>query len=207
MERPNHQSTDVRPTELRQNQGKRKIQADFIVQWAWAVEHKAGTRCVQKSQVSGEHVQGDGESRARQPSRPHFIQRLLHTDRCRPTTETTLYAIFSRVSVSHSAHQIPERIQLDVHVQVTVMRTRFPSASSQANMIRFISICRRDSTVVAPYEKWEYYDPRIKQMEQDRNYALNKTKKVAWFVSNCGARNGRLQFAHDLQKHIQVRRE
>lgn len=66
-------------------------------------------------------------------------------------------------------------------------------------------IFRRDSTIVAPYEKWEYYDPRIKQMEQDRNYALNKTKKVAWFVSNCGARNGRLQFAHDLQQFIQVR--
>lgn len=58
--------------------------------------------------------------------------------------------------------------------------------------------------MVAPYEKWEYYDPRVKQMEQDRNYALNKTKKVAWFVSNCGARNGRLQYAHELQKYIQV---
>uniref|UniRef100_A0A336LTI5 Fucosyltransferase n=1 Tax=Culicoides sonorensis TaxID=179676 RepID=A0A336LTI5_CULSO len=63
---------------------------------------------------------------------------------------------------------------------------------------------RRDSDIVAPYEKWEYYDPRIKQIEQDRNYALNKTKKVAWFVSNCGARNGRLQFAHELQKYIDV---
>lgn len=41
-------------------------------------------------------------------------------------------------------------------------------------------------------------------MEQDRNYALNKTKKVAWFVSNCGARNGRLNYAHELQKYIQV---
>lgn len=57
---------------------------------------------------------------------------------------------------------------------------------------------------MAPYEKWEYYDPRVKQMEQDRNYALNKTRKVAWFVSNCGARNGRLPYAHELQKHIQV---
>lgn len=64
---------------------------------------------------------------------------------------------------------------------------------------------RRDSTIVAPYERWEYYDPRVIQIQQDRNYALNKTKKVAWFVSNCGARNGRLQFAHELQKHIQVR--
>lgn len=41
-------------------------------------------------------------------------------------------------------------------------------------------------------------------MEQDRNYAQNKTKKVAWFVSNCGARNGRLNYAHELQKYIQV---
>jgi len=41
-------------------------------------------------------------------------------------------------------------------------------------------------------------------MEQERNYALNKTRKVAWFVSNCGARNGRLQYAHELQKHIEV---
>lgn len=57
---------------------------------------------------------------------------------------------------------------------------------------------------MAPYEKWEYYDPRVKQIEQDRNYALNKTQKVAWFVSNCGARNGRLQYAHELQKYIQV---
>lgn len=64
--------------------------------------------------------------------------------------------------------------------------------------------CRKDSDIVAPYEKWEYYNPNVKQMEQERNYALNKTKKVAWFVSNCGARNGRLQFAHELAKHIQV---
>ncbi|XP_058058186.1 glycoprotein 3-alpha-L-fucosyltransferase A [Anopheles bellator] len=63
---------------------------------------------------------------------------------------------------------------------------------------------RKDSDIVAPYEKWEYFDPRIRQIEQDRNYALNKTRKVAWFVSNCGARNGRLQYAHELQKHIAV---
>lgn len=58
---------------------------------------------------------------------------------------------------------------------------------------------------MAPYEKYEYYQPHIKQMDQERNYALNKTKKVAWFVSNCGARNGRLQYAHELGKHIQVK--
>ena len=28
--------------------------------------------------------------------------------------------------------------------------------------------------------------------------------QVAWFVSNCGARNGRLEYARELAKHIQV---
>ena len=27
---------------------------------------------------------------------------------------------------------------------------------------------------------------------------------MAWFVSNCGARNGRLQYAKELQKYIEV---
>ena len=36
------------------------------------------------------------------------------------------------------------------------------------------------------------------------NVAANKTKAVAWFVSNCGARNGRLAYAKELQKYIQV---
>ena len=34
--------------------------------------------------------------------------------------------------------------------------------------------------------------------------AANKTKAVAWFVSNCGARNGRLNYAKELSKFIQV---
>lgn len=65
---------------------------------------------------------------------------------------------------------------------------------------------RRDSDLVAPYERWAYYDPRVKQrpLSEMPNYAANKTRKVAWFVSNCAARNGRLQFAMELSKHIQV---
>lgn len=83
---------------------------------------------------------------------------------------------------------------------------------------------------VTPYEKYQYYNPKIKQIEQDRNYAQNKTKKVrfmypkstrcvwlffsifhfpqylkvAWFVSNCSARNNRLAYAKELSKYIQV---
>lgn len=39
---------------------------------------------------------------------------------------------------------------------------------------------------------------------QSKDYAANKTKKVAWFVSNCGARNGRLAYARELAKYIPV---
>jgi len=63
---------------------------------------------------------------------------------------------------------------------------------------------RSDSTIVAPYERWQYYNENIKGKTQERDYAANKTKAVAWFVSNCGARNGRLNYAKELQKYIQV---
>ena len=47
---------------------------------------------------------------------------------------------------------------------------------------------RSDSTIVAPYERWEYYTPGVHSLPLQRNFAANKTKQVAWFVSNCGAR-------------------
>lgn len=38
---------------------------------------------------------------------------------------------------------------------------------------------RGDSDIVAPYERWAYYDERVKQNHKlDLNYAANKTKKV-----------------------------
>jgi len=63
---------------------------------------------------------------------------------------------------------------------------------------------RTDSTIVAPYERWQYYNPNVRTKLQQRNYAANKTKQVAWFVSNCGARNGRLNYAKQLAKFINV---
>ena len=63
---------------------------------------------------------------------------------------------------------------------------------------------RHDSDIVAPYEKWVYYDDHVRFRKQRVNYAANKTKKVAWFVSNCGAVNKRLQYATELSKHIDV---
>jgi hypothetical protein len=59
---------------------------------------------------------------------------------------------------------------------------------------------RSDSTVVAPYERWQYFNENVRTKAQDSDYAANKTKAVAWFVSNCGARNGRLQYAKGIIK-------
>ncbi|KAF5288959.1 hypothetical protein FQA39_LY03838 [Lamprigera yunnana] len=44
----------------------------------------------------------------------------------------------------------------------------------------------------------------VTQKTQSRDYAANKTKKVAWFVSNCGANNERLAYAHELGNYISV---
>ena len=58
----------------------------------------------------------------------------------------------------------------------------------QAAIFNWTATYRSDSTVVAPYERWQYYNTNVKTIEQEKNYAKNKTKQVAWFVSNCGAR-------------------
>jgi len=72
------------------------------------------------------------------------------------------------------------------------------------NVFNWTATYRTDSTIVAPYERWQYYNENIKSRQLDRNYAANKTKQVAWFVSNCGARNGRLPLARELGKFINV---
>ncbi|QQP39443.1 Uncharacterized protein FKW44_020328, partial [Caligus rogercresseyi] len=75
----------------------------------------------------------------------------------------------------------------------------------QKDVFNWTSTYRSDSTIVAPYERWQYYDESVKSNGAPlRDYAANKTKGVAWFVSNCGARNGRLKYAKELQKYIQV---
>lgn len=74
----------------------------------------------------------------------------------------------------------------------------------QNDVFNWTSTYRSDSTIVAPYGKWEYYNENVKQLPLQKNFAANKTKAVAWFVSNCGARNNRLKYAKELGKHIQV---
>ena len=72
------------------------------------------------------------------------------------------------------------------------------------NIINWTATYRLDSTLVAPYEKFVPYDPQVRFINQSKNYAERKTKKVAWFVSNCGARSNRMQYAKELGKYITV---
>ena len=57
----------------------------------------------------------------------------------------------------------------------------------QANIFNWTGTYRTDSTVVALYERWQYYNENVKTIKQGKNFAANKTKQVALFVSNCGA--------------------
>ena len=42
---------------------------------------------------------------------------------------------------------------------------------------------RRDSDIPIPYNRWVYYDERVKQKAKlDHNYAANRTKKVSYTV-------------------------
>ena len=94
------------------------------------------------------------------------------------------------------------------HTSILHDKTMFNwTATYRWNTVSFVIIhveyyCRQDSTIVTPYESWQYYDPTVVSRPQNINYAAKKTKKVAWFVSNCGARNGRLQYAQELSKYI-----
>uniref|UniRef100_T1IXX4 Fucosyltransferase n=1 Tax=Strigamia maritima TaxID=126957 RepID=T1IXX4_STRMM len=70
--------------------------------------------------------------------------------------------------------------------------------------INWTATYRHDSDIVVPYNKFVSYDPNVKILPLKRNYASRKTRKVAWFVSNCKAISGRLDYARELAKHIQV---
>ncbi|XP_023336037.1 glycoprotein 3-alpha-L-fucosyltransferase A [Eurytemora carolleeae] len=103
---------------------------------------------------------------------------------------------FSTPSMLRSSNQIWMLYLLECPLHTQIFR--------EQDIFNWTATYRSDSTVVAPYERWQYYNSNVKSIEQKRNYAANKTKQVAWFVSNCGARNERLQYARELSKYINV---
>ena len=73
------------------------------------------------------------------------------------------------------------------------------------NEINFTATYRRDSTIVTPYERFTFHRGINKiRDEPAKDYLAGKTKMAAWFVSNCNARNGRMEYARELQKYLDV---
>ena len=72
------------------------------------------------------------------------------------------------------------------------------------NMFNWTATYRSDSTIVAPYGRWQYYDNNVRQLPLKQNYLENKTKSVAWVVSNCDTENQRMEYAKELAKYIHV---
>ncbi|XP_012563479.3 glycoprotein 3-alpha-L-fucosyltransferase A [Hydra vulgaris] len=73
------------------------------------------------------------------------------------------------------------------------------------NLVNWTATYRQDSVINTPYERFTPYlniskFPKIPL----RNYALNKSKTVAWFVSNCATQNERSTLAKELNKYIKV---
>ena len=80
-----------------------------------------------------------------------------------------------------------------------------PPVRAASDFVNWTATYRRDSVINTPYERFTPYDHNvIATPSVDVNYALNKTKKVAWFVSNCVTRNGRLDYVKELQIYIDV---
>lgn len=78
-----------------------------------------------------------------------------------------------------------------------------------ADLINWTATYRWDSTVVTPYAKFVPFRRRRQRGRGEskpggRNYAANKTRMVAWFVSNCNAKNSRWEFAQELGKYVPV---
>jgi len=62
---------------------------------------------------------------------------------------------------------------------------------------------RRDSTLAISYGKYAQ-TLSANSSQQIVDYSAGKTKQVAWLVSNCHAKNNRLEYAHELAKYIDV---
>ncbi|KAG7309197.1 hypothetical protein JYU34_005123 [Plutella xylostella] len=137
--------------------------------------------------------------------RREFIKNKCPVDRCSLTATRTDHADAILFKDHHTALNIKRDIkQLWILYYLECPYHTPPLGLTAYDVFNYTATYRRDSDIVAPYERWVYHNPKITEKVLDRNYAANKTKKVAWFVSNCHASNRRLQYARKLSKHIQV---
>jgi len=70
--------------------------------------------------------------------------------------------------------------------------------------VNWTATYRLDSTLVAPYERFTFFTNYSGHLPDrpPRDVKAGKSRLVAWFVSNCDAPNGRIDYVKELQKYI-----
>ncbi|XP_050535701.1 glycoprotein 3-alpha-L-fucosyltransferase A-like isoform X1 [Daktulosphaira vitifoliae] len=184
----------------------------------WPKELKNGDRVEEQLMFVPPHYQYDDEPMKKillfnglsnwivEEGQGVFITKSCPVNRCEITVKKSeaqhADAILFRDHFSHPGHRKSGRQVWILYFLESPYHTELITYNDVFN---WTATYRHDSDIVTPYERWAYYDPLITQKDQlDRNYAFNKTKQVAWFVSNCGAKNGRLHYARELSKYISV---
>ncbi|XP_039294383.1 LOW QUALITY PROTEIN: glycoprotein 3-alpha-L-fucosyltransferase A [Nilaparvata lugens] len=126
-------------------------------------------------------------------------------DRCVSTTDgLNADAIYFEKGFHDPGHQRPANQIWIWYSHESPMNWKRESTKYQSVFNWTVSY-RRGSDLVNPYAKWVYYDPGQTEWQGAyRNYAKGKSKQVAWFVSNCYAKNNRLEYAKKLGQYIQV---
>ncbi|KFM64182.1 Glycoprotein 3-alpha-L-fucosyltransferase A, partial [Stegodyphus mimosarum] len=136
-----------------------------------------------------------------------FIRDQCPVDTCEITVDlkkavTADLILFKDKFISPTHQRSPRQIWLLFLLECPLHTQSFADMSGLFN---WTASYRHDSDVVAPYEKFVPYDEDDNSDSMPaRNYAAGKTRKIAWFVSNCAARNRRLQYVRELAQHIQV---
>ncbi|XP_054157458.1 glycoprotein 3-alpha-L-fucosyltransferase A-like [Oppia nitens] len=107
---------------------------------------------------------------------------------------------FNDLEKDRPSHQIWLKFEIESAANIQLL--------GPDNAFNWTATYRHDSEISTPYYKFYPYEDqtrnRVTTTSQRPNYGRNKTKKVAWFVSNCFAANKRLEYANQLAKYIEV---
>ncbi|VVC29304.1 Hypothetical protein CINCED_3A021025 [Cinara cedri] len=135
-----------------------------------------------------------------------FVPNNCPVNRCVITTNrseaSNVDAIIFRNEFSHPGHKNTDK---QVWIMLVTESAYYMKFDVDQSIVYWTATYRHDSDIVVPYGRWAYYNPSITQIGHlTRNYAKNKTKKVAMIVSNCHTDNDRLEYANELSKYISV---
>lgn len=138
--------------------------------------------------------------------RTRFLEDKCEVDTCHVTDNAALIekvdaVVFNFDPVYYTWTRPPNQIWILWMLESPLHTATLKDMKAQIN---WTATYRADSTIVTPYEKFVSYKDKSLPPAAPRDYAAGKSKAVAWFVSNCGARNKRLEYAEELAKFIQV---